>query len=125
MLAVTIPEPSALPKPDIHRSITAVLPDRWTMRLQLAATQAEVVRVANDFLASWGDDEFSRLPMECRPPAIASIDDLNHFAYELTRAQLAFDGSLGTGLLVDRMTVFFAYASARSAQLSHLSRARV
>ena len=95
------------------------------MRLQLAATEGEVVRVANDFLSSWADDEIFRLPKECQPPPISTVQDINAFAYALTQAQLAFDGALGTGMLIDRMTVFFAYAATRSSQLLHLSRARV
>jgi hypothetical protein len=125
MLAVKIPEPNALPKPDIHRSVTAVLPDRWSMRLQFAATEGEVVRIAKDFVSSWADDELFRLPKECQPPAIWTVHDINGFAYALTRAQLAFEGPLGTGMLIDRMTVFFAYAATRSGQLLHLARAQV
>jgi hypothetical protein len=91
-------------------------------RLNAAQRTEEVVAIANEFIDSWDESERSRLPAGCMPPVLRSVQDLNAYALTLTQVQLEFAGSLARGALLDRMTLFFNYASTRAAQLAYLAR---
>jgi len=114
-----------IPAHPTHRSATAVLPDRWAMRLNVAASPEEVVQVARFFLETWTEEELAMLPADCVPRRFDSAQDLCSYAFALVQAQLEFEGPMAAGVLLDRMTVFFSYASSRIAHLRHIDRVRV
>ena len=108
-----------------YRPLTAARPERWRGRLSMARAPEGVVRIANEYIAAWSDEDRRRLPTECVPVKIRTPQELADYAFLLTNAQFHFDGHVVIGMLVDRLAVFFSYASARASQLSHIARVRV
>jgi len=89
------------------------LPVAWFDLLAAAATPAEVVRVARDFLATWTPHEIAALPRPCRPPPqIKFPEEIVDYAFALVKAhcdtEVEDDG-------VVRMATFFSEASWRVA----------
>ena len=93
------------------------VPDHWLMRIGLAATSPDLIQVAREFVAEMTEAERMRLPSSLLPPPLKSPEDVNNYALSLTRAQLGFKGPLASGVVLDRLTVFFAAVSGRIAQL--------
>ena len=95
------------------------------MRINASATPEQVVQAANSFIDSWTEVERQALPPDCIPERFDLPQDVCSYAFTLVQAQLEFEGPMATGLLMDRMTVFFSYASCRIAQLRHIDRVHV
>ncbi|MGE5616587.1 MAG: hypothetical protein ACM3X5_06700 [Bacillota bacterium] len=107
----------------IRRRATATLPASWLSRLNFAASPEEIVRIAVDYLATgWNETQLARLPDGCRPPPLDAPQDVSAYAFTLMRAQLEQPGPAAAELLLDRMAVFFNYASMRVAYLAHIDR---
>jgi len=113
-----------IPTPQQYLTHGNTLPE-WTRRLGVATNPEQIVQLAKRFLEMHGEDERSRLPPNCLPPAIHTPQDVCNYAFRLTQEQLKFDGPLNAGLLLDRMALFFSLASSRIAQLAHIARIRV
>jgi len=113
----------SFPDPPLHRTFTAILPDTWAMQIGLAVTPEQIVLVARQFIDTWHEGDIARLPAGCAPPFLRTPQDVSDYAFTLTQAQLQFDGTLTLGLVLDRMTVFFTFASSRIAHLQHIARA--
>ncbi|MGE5616588.1 MAG: hypothetical protein ACM3X5_06705 [Bacillota bacterium] len=100
----------------------ALPPSDWLFVVGTAQSDIEVLAIARDFIATWSALEVSRLPPSCHPGRIACTDDVSEFAYRLTRAHLAFTGSITDWLLLERMMNFFVQAGTRIGELHALAR---
>lgn len=98
-------------KHDHHRS-----PITWQGLLDSANSEAEVVAVARDFMASITPHEVELMPAECRPRKLADAEDLAQYSYDLAVHRRDVDDA-GTRL-VQVFAAFFADASARIALVS-------
>ena len=79
-------------------------------------TEEEVASTARDYLASWSPEEIFRLPKDCRPRRIRDGEDINTYAFQLTRARFNRAPDVDEDLL-EKMMVFFTHAATRIAQL--------
>jgi hypothetical protein len=70
--------------------------------------------VARDFVAQLTHSELERLPVECRPRAIAGEADLQEYALQLARHHAHGDAAR----LIMKLSGFFSSAAARLADLA-------
>jgi hypothetical protein len=110
-----------MPSAPNHKLLTAIVPEKWVLRLNEARSADEVVKLAAEYVASWDEADTSRLPAGCNPPPIRSARDVTEYALLLTQVQLEWAGSLARGVLLDRMTLFFTYCSTRIAHLTFIA----
>ena len=80
-------------------------------------TEEDVVRIANDYLATWLPSDFEYLPRECRIPAIAGADELAHAAVTFTQCELHVDPDTPAAAILSSLTEVFIAAQARVRQL--------
>lgn len=95
----------------------AELSDRWLARIGFASSSGDVVELTREYVEELTEADRMRLPSSLLPPPMKSPQDVNDYALTLTRARLGFKGPLATGVLIGRLTVFFATVSGRLAQL--------
>ena len=88
----------------------------WPQRLKGARTEAEVVAIARDFLATFSPYDLARLPEVLRPGRIVDGNDVNEIAFTLVRHD--HDDSHGTARCIHRLTNFFTNASVRLTEIS-------
>lgn len=88
----------------------------WEARLDAARNDAEVIGVAQDFLASLDPVELTHLPPSCAARKLATANDVQAYAFDLLRECQGADERLAILLL--RMSNFFARASHRLASLN-------
>ncbi len=87
----------------------------WQHRLDAASTEADVVELANEFLATLTPGDIARLPEEARPRPIATADDVTRYAFLLFRHHDADDD--GAARLIYRIARFFSGAAIRVSQV--------
>jgi len=87
----------------------------WQQLLDVAETDAKVIAIARDFLASLEPREVARLPERCRPRKLFTADDVGAFALDLVREH--GEEMDEAAPIVHRMAAFFAHANIR---LSHI-----
>jgi hypothetical protein len=92
------------------RSPTAL---SWPGRLDLAASEAEVIEVARDYLASLDPFEVDRLPDHCKPPKLFDADDIASYAFDLVRSDFAAESAA----VAHRVAAFFVEANTRLARI--------
>jgi len=84
----------------------------WQGRIDLAQSEAEVIEVARDYLASLDPFEVDRLPERCRPRKLFDAADIASYAFDLARCHCAPAESRD---VVHRTVAFFMHASSRLA----------
>ena len=87
----------------------------WNGRLDGAATEAEVVDVVKDFMATISPYEIARLPAQCRPRKIVDASDITQYAFTIVRHHC--DDGEGTARVAHRLASFFTAASIRLSQI--------
>lgn len=85
----------------------------WPGRLDLAMSEAEVIEVARDYLASLDPFEVDRLPDPCKPRKLFEADDIASYAFDL----MSCDCPAASLAVVNRVAAFFAHANGRLACL--------
>ena len=91
----------------------------WESRLQRAYSVDDVLRVINDFLATWGPEELAALPEHLRPWRMKGSDDVSLYAFRLmSRVTLP-----GNAHILLRMSTFFSAASHRLSQILSIAAA--
>jgi hypothetical protein len=89
----------------------------WTAQFAACRTEPEVVRLANEFLATWLPSDFELLPGECRFTTIMNAEELAHAAVAFTQCELqAAPGTPASAILWSLSEIFIA-AQARIRQL--------
>ncbi len=87
----------------------------WQGRLDDASTEAEVVGVVRDFMATISPYEIARLPAHCRPRKIVDANDITHYAFTIVRHHC--DDGQGTARVAHKLASFFTSASIRLSQI--------
>jgi hypothetical protein len=95
----------------MHQSITF----SWQDRLEEASSEAEVVAVARDFIATFTPAEMALLPPECRPGKFFEANDLTSYAFALLRHDCSDEREVAE--LVHKLAHFFSNASTRLSQI--------
>ena len=90
-------------------------PTSWHEQLKAASTEADVVAIARDYLATVTPDEIKWLPEHLRPHRLVDANDITTYAFELVR----FDCGDHDGMqrLVHRLAHFFSSASIRLSEI--------
>jgi hypothetical protein len=86
----------------------------WLALVRDARTRDDVVRVARDFVAELTRAEIERLPVECRPGAIATEAELQEYALQLARHHAHGDSAR----VIIKLSGFFSSAVHRLAELA-------
>ena len=90
----------------------------WNEILSLATSEADVARIARDYLSEWGPADLAELPEHCRPGKIRDGQDVNDLAFRLTHLRFTpgyepvEDGPLAS------MEWFFAQACQHLARIN-------
>ncbi|HSN20186.1 MAG TPA: hypothetical protein VLS49_05890 [Usitatibacter sp.] len=87
----------------------------WDERIEAARTEAEVIAVARDYVASLESFETAQLPRACAPPELRSSKDLTSYAFDLVLYESSPDDT-SRPLLLD-LAIFFSNASNRLARI--------
>ncbi len=90
-------------------------PVSWQERLDRATTEAAVLEVARDFVATLEYPEIARLPATCRPRKLIGAADVSGYALDLVRHQCADDDPAAEAIV--RLAAFFSHASMRLSQI--------
>ena len=86
---------------------------RWQPLLSAAATEADVLRIMREYLATLGPEDIALLPDSCRIPAIHSTQDIEYAAVSLAQCDLKSDPGAPPSRLLTEMAHTFAWAQAR------------
>jgi hypothetical protein len=92
------------------------MPD-WRRHLARASTEHEIVNLTREHVATWGPDDISKLPAECRPSRIRDAEDISQWAYDLARAHTSLRYDDEQDALVLRMLAFISEAAVRMAEV--------
>jgi hypothetical protein len=87
----------------------------WQGRLQEAASEADVIMVAKDYVARFTPEEIELLPEPCRPGKFFEANDVTSYAFALVRHDCGDDREAAK--LVHDLAAFFSNASTRLSQL--------
>jgi hypothetical protein len=89
-------------------------PLTWQERLDNAATEADVVDVTRDYLATLSHAEYKYLPVSLRPLKIVDANDVTTYAFDLVRHECEDEGAQR---LVQRLAHILSRASIRLSQI--------
>ena len=93
------------------------MPLSWQERVHAAATEAEVLHLARNFLAQFSPIEIAQLPEACRPRTLTDGNAITEYAFDLVRHRC--DDGLGADYALHRLAAFFSGATARLSQILH------
>ena len=88
----------------------------WQDRLDFASTGADVVVIAQDFVAQFSEEEIEELPEVCRPGRFFDANDVTAYSFLVVRHHLA--GSAETAARIHKLASFSSNASIRLSQLA-------
>ena len=88
----------------------------WQERMQLAASEAEVIRIARDFLATLDRFEIVLLPDRCVPRKLFVAEDVSSYAFDLVGHYV--DQSEPTAKVIQKLATFFTHAAIRLSELT-------
>lgn len=87
----------------------------WQLRLRDSATDAEVLDLAREYLASFDQYDIAMLPPRCRPRTLVCAHDISSYAFDLVGHYC--DKSDATARLVQQLAGFFTEASIRLSEI--------
>jgi hypothetical protein len=86
----------------------------WETRLNEAQTAAEVIAIAQEFIAHFDGFELAQLPIACRPRPMTTTNDVTSYAFDLLEYETTTND--GAAKVISVLATFFAYASNRLAR---------
>ena len=93
--------------------------DDWNGRLTDTHSVEGVIGLAREFVAGWTPEEIERLPADCRPPALNTVDDIAGYALTLVQKIVIGDATYAPRL--NTMANFMVTASTRMSQILALA----
>ena len=87
----------------------------WQEKLDGAETEAEVVQVARDYVATLDPQEVASLPAPCRPRKLLTANDISSYAFDLVRYEC--DDGEEAAPFIHRLAAFFSHASIRLSEI--------
>jgi len=100
-----------MPARDDERALLAA----WVHRLHQACTEAEVILVAHEYVASVGEADLELLPPRCRPRTLFCANDVSSYAFDLVHHPC--DEMDATSDVVRRLAAFFTHAAVRLTEI--------
>ena len=95
--------------------------DAWVDGIRKTSSIAELLDMARKYVASWDPSRIDALPVECRPGALVTSDDLSAYALTLVRHRISRQQPSEPGD-IEELGDFFAAAAVRLAEVIALSR---
>jgi hypothetical protein len=89
-------------------------PLTWQERFDRASTEAEVVDVVRDYVATLTPEEYGSLPAALRPGKIVDANDITTYAFDLVREECHDEGIQH---MVQRLAHVMSRASIRLSQI--------
>ena len=89
----------------------------WALMFASSRSEADVVRLANEYLATWLPSDFEHLPPECRVTEVASAEDIAHAAVTFTQCELQARPESPAAAILASLTEVFIAAQSRVRQL--------
>lgn len=81
-------------------------------RVAVARSEADVVRIATEYVNGWSSSELARLPTPCRPSSRMDAGDVIFLAVALKQeCELRTDSGLTVNLQLRAMSEFFRLAA--------------
>ena len=93
----------------------------WITSARFASSEAELLRLANEFIATWSREQLAALPGDCRMHRIESLEGIGDLAFALVRHECSLE-PLDHPAILQAMARFFASTSTRGAELRALKR---
>jgi hypothetical protein len=90
-------------------------PVSWHVLLDSAMTEADVVGITRDFLATLSPYDIARLPPHCRPGKMVDASDISGYAFVIVRHRCV--PGAGTARVAHKLASFFTSASTRLARI--------
>jgi len=87
----------------------------WLEKVRLAASEAEVLEVAREFIATLDHFEVAALPIRCAPRKLLVADDVSSYALDLVGHFT--DEPEMTAKTVQKLATFFTQASIRLSEV--------
>jgi hypothetical protein len=88
----------------------------WQERIQLATSEAEVIRIARDFLATLDRFEIALLPDRCAPRKLFVAEDVSSYAFDLVGYYV--DQPEPAAKIIRKLALFFTHAAIRLSELT-------
>ena len=95
--------------------------DGWIGAVNLAGSEAEIVRLADEFMKTWSREQLAALPGDCQVRTLANLEAVSDLAFSLVRHECALE-PVNHPAILQAMAQFFAAASTRGAALRARSR---
>jgi hypothetical protein len=89
----------------------------WAAEFASCSTEADVVRLANDYLATWLPSDLEYLPDECRVVGVENAEDVAYAAVVFTQSELQAKPETPAAAILASMAEVFIAAQARLRQL--------
>jgi hypothetical protein len=90
---------------------------RWNDKIEEAATPADLLSLARDYIAEWAAPDLALVPEQARPLRVKGIDDLAYWHQRLVDCYCTGAAVGAGGDKVRDMLQFFALAIQRAAEL--------
>ena len=91
--------------------------DTWRSHIQHAHSEADVVRLVQDYLKTWLPSDLEKLPESCRDLSFEDADALLGLAVHLTTCELMFKGNDESRDVLQEIARTFVLAAIRIGQL--------
>jgi len=89
----------------------------WATLLAASRNENDVVRIANDYLATWLPSDFEALPADCRIASLRNGDDISYAAVTFTQQELHVAPGSAAAAILGSLTEVFIAAQVRLRQL--------
>ena len=95
--------------------------EAWVDSIRKTSSIGELLGMARKYVASLEPARIRALPIECRPGALLTSDDLSAYALALVRHRISMQSS-PEAIDIEELGNFFAAAAVRLAEIIALSR---
>jgi hypothetical protein len=112
VLQSRIAEPGNL-MPPAHHTRAA----EWAAMMSTTQSEAHVLRMAAEYLATWLPSDLEQLPAECRTGRLQTVDDVGHLAVTFTQSELSTPPGTPAASTLASLALVFIAAQNRLRQL--------
>jgi hypothetical protein len=101
--------------PPFNRSIGRIGAPSWQDRLEGSDSEAEVVQIARDYIATLDPAQVALLSPTCRPRKLITANDVSSYAFDLVRHECGEADDAAP--FIHRLAAFFSHASIRLSEI--------
>lgn len=89
----------------------------WTLKIQRASSDADVVRIVHEYLATWTPSEISTVAAGTWPGELPDKVGICEAAVDVVRAEMSFSGDAGSHLRLREFAAVLIASANRFGQL--------